>query len=152
MGRCCWPRLWDEYVVSATKRPTLDQVLRKTYFVAYLRWSWNFIERKKKADWMMLSRWNGDETDLTQHKSVSHITPMVWILTFYFRDGELWNQFTRHWRRRKFFVLLPTVVVHQFPDWEHLQLPGRQQFVHVIFAPQAWSGYEEAYFPGSVLT
>ena len=31
-----------------------------------------------------------------------------------------------------------------------MQLPGRQQFVHVIFAPQAWSGYEEAYFPGSV--
>lgn len=27
-------------------------------------------------------------------------------------------------------------------------LPGREQFVHVIFAPQAWSGYEEAYFPG----
>ena len=28
------------------------------------------------------------------------------------------------------------------------QLPGREQFKHVIFAPQAWSGYDEAYFPG----
>jgi hypothetical protein len=28
-----------------------------------------------------------------------------------------------------------------------LQLPGRTQFKHVIFAPQAWSGYDEAFFP-----
>lgn len=27
-------------------------------------------------------------------------------------------------------------------------LAGREQFKHVIFAPQAWSGYDEAYFPG----
>jgi hypothetical protein len=27
------------------------------------------------------------------------------------------------------------------------QLPGRTQFKHVIFAPQAWSGYDEAFFP-----
>ncbi|MCJ1441410.1 MAG: hypothetical protein MMC23_001896 [Stictis urceolatum] len=27
-------------------------------------------------------------------------------------------------------------------------LPGREQFKHVIFAPQAWSGYDEAFFPG----
>lgn len=27
------------------------------------------------------------------------------------------------------------------------QLPNRTQFKHVIFAPQAWSGYDEAYFP-----
>ena len=26
-------------------------------------------------------------------------------------------------------------------------LPGREQFKHVIFAPQAWSGYDEAFFP-----
>ncbi|WPH01960.1 Hypothetical protein R9X50_00481400 [Acrodontium crateriforme] len=26
-------------------------------------------------------------------------------------------------------------------------VPGRTQFKHVIFGPQAWSGYEEAYFP-----
>ena len=26
-------------------------------------------------------------------------------------------------------------------------LPGRTQFKHVIFAPQAWSGYDEAFFP-----
>ena len=26
-------------------------------------------------------------------------------------------------------------------------VPGREQFKHVIFGPQAWSGYEEAYFP-----
>ncbi|KAH0556051.1 hypothetical protein GP486_006008 [Trichoglossum hirsutum] len=26
-------------------------------------------------------------------------------------------------------------------------LPGREQFKHVIFAPQAWSGYDTAYFP-----
>jgi len=29
-----------------------------------------------------------------------------------------------------------------------LKLPGRTQFKHVIFAPQAWSGYDEAFFPG----
>ena len=28
------------------------------------------------------------------------------------------------------------------------QLPGREQFKHVLFAPQAWSGYDEAFFPG----
>jgi len=27
------------------------------------------------------------------------------------------------------------------------QIPGREQFKHVIFGPQAWSGYDEAYFP-----
>jgi Transferrin receptor-like dimerisation domain/Peptidase family M28/PA domain len=27
-------------------------------------------------------------------------------------------------------------------------LPNRTQFKHIIFAPQAWSGYDEAYFPG----
>jgi hypothetical protein len=27
------------------------------------------------------------------------------------------------------------------------QLPGREQFKHILFAPQAWSGYDEAYFP-----
>lgn len=27
-------------------------------------------------------------------------------------------------------------------------IPGRTQFKHVIFGPQRWSGYEEAYFPG----
>ncbi|KAI9798455.1 MAG: hypothetical protein M1825_005362 [Sarcosagium campestre] len=27
-------------------------------------------------------------------------------------------------------------------------LPGREQYKHVIFAPQAWSGYDAAYFPG----
>ncbi|KAI9738063.1 MAG: hypothetical protein M1818_005491 [Claussenomyces sp. TS43310] len=26
-------------------------------------------------------------------------------------------------------------------------LPGRDQFKHILFAPQAWSGYDEAYFP-----
>ncbi|KAI9844746.1 MAG: hypothetical protein M1837_005279 [Sclerophora amabilis] len=26
-------------------------------------------------------------------------------------------------------------------------VPGREQFKHIIFAPQAWSGYDEAYFP-----
>ena len=26
-------------------------------------------------------------------------------------------------------------------------MPGRTQFKHVIFAPQAWSGYDEAFFP-----
>jgi N-acetylated-alpha-linked acidic dipeptidase len=26
-------------------------------------------------------------------------------------------------------------------------IPGREQFKHVIFGPQMWSGYEEAYFP-----
>ncbi|KAI9678885.1 MAG: hypothetical protein M1829_001869 [Trizodia sp. TS-e1964] len=27
-------------------------------------------------------------------------------------------------------------------------LPGRNQFKHILFAPQAWSGYDAAYFPG----
>ena len=27
------------------------------------------------------------------------------------------------------------------------QIPGRTQFKHVLFGPQAWSGYDEAYFP-----
>ncbi|KAI5360512.1 putative PA domain, transferrin receptor-like, dimerization domain, peptidase M28 [Septoria linicola] len=26
-------------------------------------------------------------------------------------------------------------------------VPGREQFKHIIFGPQAWSGYDEAYFP-----
>jgi len=26
-------------------------------------------------------------------------------------------------------------------------IPGREQFKHVVFGPQMWSGYEEAYFP-----
>lgn len=26
-------------------------------------------------------------------------------------------------------------------------LPGRQQFKHILFAPQLWSGYDEAFFP-----
>lgn len=29
-----------------------------------------------------------------------------------------------------------------------LQLPGREQYKHVIFAPALWSGYDEAFFPG----
>lgn len=27
-------------------------------------------------------------------------------------------------------------------------VPGREQFKHVVFGPQLWSGYDEAYFPG----
>lgn len=27
------------------------------------------------------------------------------------------------------------------------QLPGREQFKHILFAPQKWSGYDEAFFP-----
>ncbi|KAJ9620448.1 hypothetical protein H2203_007654 [Taxawa tesnikishii (nom. ined.)] len=26
-------------------------------------------------------------------------------------------------------------------------IPGREQFKHILFGPQAWSGYDEAYFP-----
>ena len=26
-------------------------------------------------------------------------------------------------------------------------LPGREQFKHILFAPQAWSGYDEAFVP-----
>jgi hypothetical protein len=26
-------------------------------------------------------------------------------------------------------------------------VPGREQFKHIVFGPQAWSGYDEAYFP-----
>jgi Transferrin receptor-like dimerisation domain len=28
-----------------------------------------------------------------------------------------------------------------------LQIPNRTQFKHVVFGPQLWSGYDEAYFP-----
>lgn len=28
-----------------------------------------------------------------------------------------------------------------------LQLKDRDQFKHILFAPQLWSGYEEAFFP-----
>jgi len=27
------------------------------------------------------------------------------------------------------------------------QVPGREQFKHIIFGPQLWSGYDEGYFP-----
>ena len=42
--------------------------------------------------------------------------------------------------------------MHLFISYLHitnvfLQLRGRTQFKHVIFAPQAWSGYDEAFFP-----
>jgi len=34
------------------------------------------------------------------------------------------------------------------PDEDRIGgVPGRTQFKHVIFGPQAWSGYDEAYFP-----
>jgi hypothetical protein len=29
----------------------------------------------------------------------------------------------------------------------YLQIPNRTQFKHVVFGPQLWSGYDEAYFP-----
>jgi hypothetical protein len=32
-------------------------------------------------------------------------------------------------------------------DEEPHGVPGREQFKHVVFGPQAWSGYDEAYFP-----
>ncbi|KAK0662172.1 putative glutamate carboxypeptidase [Lasiodiplodia hormozganensis] len=32
-------------------------------------------------------------------------------------------------------------------DGEQHGIPGREQFKHVIFGPDAWSGYDEAYFP-----
>lgn len=28
-----------------------------------------------------------------------------------------------------------------------LQIPGREQYKHVIFGPQKWSGYDMSYFP-----
>ena len=28
-----------------------------------------------------------------------------------------------------------------------MQIPGREQYKHIIFGPQLWSGYDEAYFP-----
>jgi hypothetical protein len=30
------------------------------------------------------------------------------------------------------------------------QVPNRTQFKHVVYGPQAWSGYDEAYFPAIV--
>ncbi|KAF1812824.1 carboxypeptidase [Eremomyces bilateralis CBS 781.70] len=32
-------------------------------------------------------------------------------------------------------------------DTEQHGVPGREQFKHIIFGPQLWSGYDEAYFP-----
>ncbi|KAL1619423.1 putative glutamate carboxypeptidase [Diplodia seriata] len=32
-------------------------------------------------------------------------------------------------------------------DGEQHGIPGREQFKHIIFGPDAWSGYDEAYFP-----
>ncbi|GIZ37314.1 hypothetical protein CKM354_000076400 [Cercospora kikuchii] len=32
-------------------------------------------------------------------------------------------------------------------DEDQHGVPGREQFKHVVFGPQAWSGYDEAYFP-----
>ncbi|KAK5277985.1 hypothetical protein LTR16_009127 [Cryomyces antarcticus] len=32
-------------------------------------------------------------------------------------------------------------------DDEQHGVPGREQFKHILFGPQAWSGYDEAYFP-----
>ena len=29
-----------------------------------------------------------------------------------------------------------------------IQLPGREQYKHILFAPALWSGYHEATFPG----
>ena len=28
-----------------------------------------------------------------------------------------------------------------------MQIPNRTQFKHVVFGPQLWSGYDEAFFP-----
>lgn len=32
-------------------------------------------------------------------------------------------------------------------DTDQHGVPGREQFKHIVFGPQAWSGYDEAYFP-----
>ncbi|TKX26310.1 hypothetical protein C1H76_1271 [Elsinoe australis] len=32
-------------------------------------------------------------------------------------------------------------------EGEQHGVPGREQYKHIIFGPQAWSGYDEAYFP-----
>lgn len=42
---------------------------------------------------------------------------------------------------------LPPLVSPHTPLLTSAQLPGRSQFKHVIFAPQAWSGYNASYFP-----
>ncbi|EON65282.1 hypothetical protein W97_04520 [Coniosporium apollinis CBS 100218] len=36
---------------------------------------------------------------------------------------------------------------HGKDDGEQHGVPGREQFKHIVFGPQAWSGYDEAYFP-----
>jgi N-acetylated-alpha-linked acidic dipeptidase len=35
----------------------------------------------------------------------------------------------------------------EHPRGEKYGIPGREQFKHVIFGPQRWSGYDEAWFP-----
>jgi N-acetylated-alpha-linked acidic dipeptidase len=36
---------------------------------------------------------------------------------------------------------------HRGPFANRMQIPNRTQFRHVVFGPQLWSGYDEAYFP-----
>ena len=38
-------------------------------------------------------------------------------------------------------------ISNNIPLLTPLQVPNRTQFKHVIFGPQLWSGYDEAFFP-----
>jgi len=45
-------------------------------------------------------------------------------------------------------VHTPFITPNNRPIANTKQLPNRTQYKHIIFAPQAWSSYDGAYFPG----
>ena len=38
-------------------------------------------------------------------------------------------------------------MIPHFVTANSFQIPNRTQFKHVVFGPQLWSGYDEAFFP-----
>jgi N-acetylated-alpha-linked acidic dipeptidase len=58
----------------------------------------------------------------------------------------------RHWHNNKltdFDTELLDIPRDEKDEGQH-GVPGREQFKHVVFGPQKWSGYDEAYFPAIV--
>ncbi|KAI9831593.1 MAG: hypothetical protein M1819_004825 [Sarea resinae] len=69
-----------------------------------------------------------------------------WTEQVYSRDGAESNVLAIH--RMSHNTRMSNFETHLLDLEEGGGLPGREQFKHVIFAPQAWSGYDEAFFPG----
>lgn len=55
----------------------------------------------------------------------------------------------RHWHNNKLSSFETMLLDLPRDEDDHGQhgVPGREQFKHVLFAPQRWSGYDETYFP-----